>query len=329
MSMIPDSSMCWMRLSQSVSQREWLRWGVGIGLLTVLVLTVGIGELSQTFRRASPGWIVYTTLCAGAWFFVGGFNVWLLLRRLAPIQLRSFMSVYLTSWAISLVVPGQLGDASQVVLLRRQHIPIEKSGAAYIVDKAISLSWMLLVAGYGVSMYSPSFQGWWFVGLALGGGLIGGIGVFLIQRLGGPSEGLLARLRGLIDHLETFKHSPGAVILNMAMTVVKWVLMAALYWATFAAFGVRLDFSAVATIPVMSSLVGYIPITVGGAGTTEWTAVVLFSRVGATSVTVLSVYLFMRGLLLLLAFCSLLLLRSRPSPSVFEAGEHSRQAQAK
>ena len=102
-----------------------------------------------------------------------------------------------------------------------------------------------------------------------------------------------------------------------AMTIVKWVLMALLYWGTFYAFGCSLDFTVVATIPVMSSLVGYIPITVGGAGTTEWTAVALFSRVGATGATVLSVYLFMRALLLLLAFCSLLILRSRPLQSAF------------
>jgi uncharacterized membrane protein YbhN (UPF0104 family) len=63
-----------------------------------------------------------------------------------------------------------------------------------------------------------------------------------------------------------------------------------------------IPFSAASTIPVASSLVGYIPVTVGGIGTTEWTAVALFERAGVEAEVVVGVYLFLRVLLLLLAF---------------------------
>ncbi|MFQ5565150.1 MAG: hypothetical protein ACE5EU_02170, partial [Paracoccaceae bacterium] len=56
-----------------------------------------------------------------------------------------------------------------------------------------------------------------------------------------------------------------------------------------------------ATIPVVSSLVAYIPVTVAGLGTTEWTAVGLFRSVGIAPVDVVGAYLVMRGVLILCA----------------------------
>ena len=97
------------------------------------------------------------------------------------------------------------------------------------------------------------------------------------------------------------RHHGGALALNGTLTVVKWLINASYYWVTFRAFGFEVSFEAAATLPVMSSLVGYLPITAGGAGTTEWTATFLFARVGATAATVVSAYLFLRVLHLSIA----------------------------
>jgi uncharacterized protein (TIRG00374 family) len=86
--------------------------------------------------------------------------------------------------------------------------------------------------------------------------------------------------------------------------------MALLYLAAFHAFGSPINFEAAATIPVMSSLVGHIPVTVGGAGTMEWTAVLLFKQVGVDNSSVFSVYLLLRSVLIVTA---LLILSFRKS----------------
>ncbi len=67
------------------------------------------------------------------------------------------------------------------------------------------------------------------------------------------------------------------------------------YWCAFRAFGAEIGVLAAGTIPFMSSLVGYIPVTVGGAGTIEWTAVALFAKVGVEGASVVSVYLLARA----------------------------------
>jgi uncharacterized membrane protein YbhN (UPF0104 family) len=89
--------------------------------------------------------------------------------------------------------------------------------------------------------------------------------------------------------------------MNLGLTTVKWALMTASYWFALRAFGAVVPVSAAATIPVMSSLVGYLPVSVGGLGTSEWTAIALFGRVGAPEAAVLATYLFLRAVLIALA----------------------------
>lgn len=299
---------CLLSVAQSWFQQKWWRWGLGIGLLIVLILSVGPTAMIDTLRRISVGWAFTLAALAFLWLFLGGLNVWLLLQRLTPIRLSVFLSVYVISWATSRLLPGQLGDVSQVFWLRQHGISMASSGAAYLVDKTISLGWLVLVAAYGASRYLPCVYGRWsLILLVLGAGA--GIAAIIATRHMSLLSTFTIRLSGVIDQIRTFKQYPRIVTLNVTGTIVKWLLVAFLYWGAFRAFGASLPFEATATIPVMSSLVGYIPVTVGGAGTVEWTSVALFSQVGASSVTVLSVHLLLRASLLLVAFFTLLVSR--------------------
>ena len=95
--------------------------------------------------------------------------------------------------------------------------------------------------------------------------------------------------------LTVFAREHRLLSLNLGITVLKWMLMVAAYDCAFRAFGPPVSLGAVATIPAMSSLVGHIPVSVGGLGTTEWTAVGLFGRLGVPEAIVLSAYLLLRA----------------------------------
>lgn len=283
----------------------WLRLGVGAALMLFLVFRVGPGELLDTFGQTRPGWVLATILLSAAWFLVGALDVWVLLRRLAPVRFRTFVRVYMTSWATSLVVPGQLGDATQVLLLRRYRVPLASSGASYLADKAITLSWFVLVAAYGLVFYTRLVNGWWVASLLLvltsaaaGAAWAGRRPPARSSRQVGRIFGAIHRLR---SELATLRRHPRAVGLNIAGTLAKWLLMALMYLCAFRAVGGNIAFEAAMTIPVLSSLVGYLPVTVGGLGTVELTAVFLFGQVGVGEASVLSAYLLLRGILLLVA----------------------------
>jgi uncharacterized protein (TIRG00374 family) len=294
---------------------NWWRWLVGVGLLVLLVSLIGADALVATIRHTSPAWLVGIVGLSFAWLFLGAFNVWLLLRRLTAVRLGTFLGVYVTSWATSLVLPGQLGDASQVLLLRQHGVAAASSSAAYLVDKTISLSWLVLVAAYGVGRYTTSVTGYVLVAFPLVVVLGAVVGGTLLLRTPLKLGRMMGRVREItqrvVEQLTAYRRHLGTVALNVSLTVVKWVLMASLYLTAFHAVGTTVPFEAAATIPVMSSLVGYIPVTVGGTGTMEWTAVVLFRSVGLEGAVVLSAYILLRIVLILGALVLLAAARDR------------------
>ena len=292
---------------------------MGIGLLVLLVRLVGWDEVVAAVGRARPGWALAVMALAGLWLCIGAVNVWILLRRLAPIPLRAFLGVYITSWAASLLIPGQLGDVTQVMLLRRHGIEMSRGGAAYVVDKVVSLGWLLGVGVWGVALYLPPGRGWWLLGppavfLAT---FIAGL-VLVRGAAGAEAPGRVRRfLLRLSDQVRSFGAHRGAVAQNVALTGVKWIVMTAMYLWAFRAFGSPISLPEAATVPVIASLAGYIPVTIGGAGVVEWTAVALFRGLGIEESTVVVAYLFLRAVLIGWAFVLLMGLRE---PALREAG---------
>jgi uncharacterized protein (TIRG00374 family) len=285
---------------------RWFRWWrvvVAVGLLIILLVAARLENLVEILRQVSPSWALAVVGLLAVWLLLGGLKVWFLLRCLHPAPLGAFLSAYLVSWATALLLPGQLGDATQVILLRRYGVPMARSSASYLLDKSVSLGWMALVATYGLGLYTPlGLEDLWLLALPALALLIVVVAVVVLRRVSWRPGGLAGRVRlaldRLLENLMTFRGHLGAVTLNVVLTWFKWGLLALIYKGAFHAFGYSISLEAAATIPIMSSFIGYIPITVGGAGTSELTAVVLFGRIGIGSPIVLSAYLFLRAVLL-------------------------------
>ena len=276
---------------------KW-RWVVVLVLVPALVWFAGPQQLWRTIRGAEPTWALAATTILVPWFLLGILNVWVLLRRLAPIPFRTFAAVYVQSWTSGLLLPGQLGDATQVWLLRRHGVPMSFSSAAYATDKAVSLGFMLLVATAGVGLSGSIGARWRPIAVILGATIVAaGVGVLLVSGIVNrvPLSRVSAALGRLRRALAVFANEHRLLYLNLGITTLKWMLLVAAYTCAFRAFGPPVSLAAVATIPAMSSLVGHIPVSVGGLGTTEWTAVGLFGRLGVPEAIVLSAYLLLRA----------------------------------
>jgi uncharacterized membrane protein YbhN (UPF0104 family) len=294
----------------------WWRLAIGIGLLVLLVGVVGLDRVIAAASDARPGWALTVVAMAGLWLCLGAVNVWILLRRLAPIPLRAFLGVYITSWAASLLIPGQLGDVTQVLLLRRHGVDPSRSGAAYVVDKVVSLSWMLAAGACGVALYLPRVRGWWLVAppVLIVAALLAALA--LLRRA--PATEAQGRVRRFLfrlsDQVRSFRAERGALAANIALTGLRWTVMSTMYLLAFQAFGSPIGLVAAGTIPVIASLAGYLPVTVGGAGVMEWTAVALFRGLAVEEHAVVVAYLFLRTVLLVWALMLLLVMRERGLP---------------
>jgi uncharacterized protein (TIRG00374 family) len=118
-------------------------------------------------------------------------------------------------------------------------------------------------------------------------------------------------IRETIKDSQIYRDKWSVVVVNVSLTVVKWLVLSYAYFLAFWAFGTWVKWPEVGVIPILSTLVGYIPVSVGGIGTVEYSAVYLFASMGISKPTVLSVYIFLRMVNYLIAGGMLLLFGTR------------------
>jgi uncharacterized protein (TIRG00374 family) len=284
-------------------------------LVFVLFFFVGWGQFFQSLRELNFSLGLATTICLTGLFALGGLNPWLLLRALHPVPFCRFMVAFIHGYAVGLILPGQLGDASLTLFLQKSGVPIHKSGSAYLIDKVTTLSLFLLVAGYGLHLLSIDIRVKWILTFLSIFALLSVLVYFILWRT--PSKSKLAGLvnNGLgavIEAMRVFADRWHLLLMNFGVTLLKWLLMSLCYSLAFRSFGVTVDWPFAAIIPVLSTLSGYIPVSAGGIGVVEWSAVYWFSLIGIEKQDVLCVYVFLRAMQYLIAGF-LLLLSSIPS----------------
>jgi uncharacterized membrane protein YbhN (UPF0104 family) len=291
-----------------------LRWCVAVAVLAALLVWADPRAVGRVLGGVSVAALATLVALAAAWLVVGALNLRLLLGPDAPPPPTS-LGVYLLGWLLSSLLPGQLGDAVQVPLLRRHGLSLARSGAAYAVDKAVSLAWSLAVATVGAVVYLPLLGSGRVVTFAAAAVLLAALGAALLLRLPLGGSRLAGRLHErrarLAAELGALAAKPAWIARDLALTVVRWLLTAAMYATAFAACGEPLPLLATATLPLLVSLVGYLPVSVGGIGVMEWAATGVFGVVGAAAAPVLAVYLLLRGVLLAVAGVGALALLGR------------------
>ena len=277
----------------------FIRLGIGLLILSVLIYTIGIQELVSTFGKINPVYAFYVLLCLLLLFLIGSINIWLLLNIFYSIAFTKFLNIYSYSWIASLLTPGQVGDASLIFLLKKKfNIAIQHTSIIYLTDKMITLVFFLFIGFYGVTAIIPNLHD-------LSKSFFGSFLIIIIA----CSILLIVVKRSNKEFQKKYKTESirkivlkwKILLLNFLITVFKWLVVCASFYLSFLAFGVKVSWPEIGIIPVISTLVGYIPISIAGIGTVEITAGYLFLQVGIDTPAVLSAYLLLRCLQYLLA----------------------------
>lgn len=285
--------------------------GVAIFILTFLVLSIGLDTLVETVKTVKPSIGLITGGCLIALFFLGAFNVWIILRAMHPIPFAAFLTIYSYSWALSLITPGQAGDASLILFLKKYGIPYHRTGIAYLLDKSITVGIFFCIAWLGSYFFLEILKGMWLPFIALFFFILI-FGITIIRYF--PSGNRVTRIiRDWLDNfraeLYRFKQNWYILFFNSQVTIVKWLVLSICYFTAFLAFNAHVKWPEIGVIPILTSLVGYIPISISGIGTVEYSAAYLFSKIGIQQSIVLSAYLFLRILQYALASILLVFLK--------------------
>ncbi len=246
----------------------------------------------------TPFWGILAVIASVVLFFLSSINIWILLKGLRPLAYQKFFRHYLYGFIVTLVAPGQMGDASLTLFLKKEGIPIRQSSVVYILDKSMTFLIFMSVSAWGAGLLFEPLRGIrWLVMVPLAG-------FVLFWTMAYCSLSFFARLNifkkmdqwleGAKDTLDILKTRWDILAVNFILAWVKWGVLSLCYFFAFLAFQKWVDWPAIGIIPILSSLAGYIPISLSGIGITEMAAVYLFSLQGVEKSVVLSAYIFLR-----------------------------------
>jgi uncharacterized membrane protein YbhN (UPF0104 family) len=293
-----------------MSTSRYVRLVAGLAILAVLVLSVDRQALLDQFISLRVDYLLAAGLCIVIATLLGSFNAYLIVAIDTPVKYGKFLSYFWFSWALGLVVPGQVGDvASLTFLMKRAGLDWTRIVTRALIDKLISFGVMVALAGLALLRFSTSLTlnlpALWLTAVAVA---VGAIALFFLVRAyvaqSARGAAIAEKVRSNFTESWAFVRSHSMlVVTNLIGTVIKILLIGSAYWYVFLAGGADEPFWLdIVLLVTVSSLVAYIPISFNGLGTVEVTGILLFSTLGLGSELVLSSYLVLRALVILIAW---------------------------
>ncbi len=241
---------------------------ITVSLITYIVYSCNIDMLASTLSNINISLACLTFIVLQSVLLVGGINLWLLMNSISPVPLKAFMRAYTYGYAVNLFSPGQLGDISVALFLKKDGIYYSHSGLAYAIDKLISLMFVLSTGYIGARFILKDFAGQkWLFGIPIICVACATVGMWLIMYM--PYDiGRIGRIKQFVNSMYKevmlWDHKCKAIIYNITLTIVRWLMVSVTYYLAFRACGIEAKWPEVGIIPIMATLIGYIPISVGG-----------------------------------------------------------------
>lgn len=293
-----------------------LRLLIGSVVIAALIWKIGITRVNDTLQHLNLAYLpLLLFLLLGVLPIVRAYSYLALLRITAPkVSLKTAFLANAYSWALGLFMPGgKLGEFSAVYFLKKEGISVEEGAAAVIIDKLISFIVLSILAAGGIAKFFGAKASAGIVLWVIAAGT--GVALFAFLALKTSIKSPLSKLLGrfhislytFLGLLATYaKRGKMVVLLNFALTALGAAISAAIYVLAFNSFGQDVTFVNVLLVSSAGSLAALLPISIGGLGVRETSAVFLFGQLGVNTAVVLSSHILVAILSYLIAAAILL-----------------------
>ncbi len=256
----------------------------GIAILAALFYFAGIDRILGALATFDLPLLAPVTVLFILTIFINGINVKILLDAHFRLDLLWFMRNYFTSWAVGSVLPGKVGDFSLAYFLKDNIAPAKTVGII-LLDKLITLMILSLAGSASIALFLGaesavvaviSICALWITGIA-----------FLFT---GPAKGLLSKIfpQQLRGHFKDFAlvvpqliaNEKSRIALNAALTVARLAAQAGAIAIIYLGVGEHVGFFDIFMISAASTLMSFIPFTMGGLGLREGSFTLLASSAG-------------------------------------------------
>ena len=277
-----------------------LQLAVAALLLVTLVVFVDWRSLLARLAAIEPWSLAAAGLALAAVLLVGAFDLWVLLRGLAPLSYGAVLRIYVIGWSSFLVLPGSAGDAVQILFFKEADVGYREGTGVYLTDKLITLAFNVALALAG---------GWLFLRgrilpdlVALLAVAVGVLALVAWRLVRPPRHRFVEWGVSVVAFAAGYaRRHPRRIAVNAAGTALKLVLGALPYWIVLHGLGIAVSPPVVLLATYTAGLVAYVPVAFNGLGTVELAAVALYGSQGVPADAVLGLYLVIRALVVVLA----------------------------
>jgi len=128
---------------------------IGIGILLALIYHAGFERFSDIILQISPYWIVTAVIVyAASWIF----RTWRLERFTTHagknIRIFDLFKLYISGYALNVILPAKLGDAATVGYLKMKGINIGRSAAIILQTRILDVLALILLSIPALILFS-------------------------------------------------------------------------------------------------------------------------------------------------------------------------------
>lgn len=273
---------------------------LGLFLFLYLLCSIGIEKIIKTFISVNFFHLLLSLLVFIPISLLQTLR-WQLLLKSNNIQtsLTVLFPLYLKGLFYGLVTPGKLGSFARIYLLREKlDCSLTKASVSVILDRLsdfLSLSLLALIGGFVIlkSTKLPFFLIMLFfiafVALLLFFTRWQRIFSLLLTFLAPPK--LKSRAKKKLKIFFASIPSLKRLILPYVLGLISWILIYFQAYLIALGLNISLSFFHFSTVTPISTLVGFIPITISGFGTRDATFIGLMSLLGINSAEAISLSL--------------------------------------
>lgn len=278
------------------------------GLSRLLRVLVAVGLTAFVIWKADPA-LVFRQTAALDWRWAGAavllvlvdraLMAWrwmLLLRALTPGSrppFRDVLRIFFVSTFVGSFLPSVAGDVYRAYSLARLRVSGVESAASVIMDRALGVLGMVLVALVALAFARDMLRLPGVVptvGIAALGCVLGAIGIYsaraasIAHDIGARLPGAkLQRLSaGLIDATRRYARHHGEVTAVLAASIAVQGIRVLQAWCLGAALGLTVPLATYFVFIPLIVIVMQLPVTVSGLGTSQAMFGLLFTRVGVS-----------------------------------------------
>jgi len=276
-------------------------------LLIFLFNNIGIKNIFSILANTDFNNILIIGFFSICPIVLAAFNFWVLLRLIHKINFFSFFKYYSYSNALSLIIPGSIGDVSIIAIVPKTNATFSSLSLVYILNKGISFLFNIIVAILGgLFLFHLNIHNiilFCFILI-----FVVGLVYYFLFKLTFKNRFINKIKNTFVEMfilLKIHKKNWRFLLLNLCITSIIWFLTSYSYLFCFKSLNVDIPFIYICTIPFIATLAGYIPLSFAGVGVVEYSAIGLFSTLGILDNTVLATYIILRSWQYLIALVSL------------------------